>query len=168
MAYLVSSSSSTQTINGKTRQTVANAVEALLKICPQEGYPNGNNGLSETHIRKCFKTLADCGVSLECIQRGNPSIMGTYTYTVSDNVTDEQAHKAYEYALSEVIDYADGISDDNVWKKWRILRALEKLNPAAVSIDKRLIVSLNGTPFSKYASIEKMLPKILAVMEKAV
>ena len=166
MAYLVSAAK--QAINGKNEQTVANAVEALLKICPQESYPNGNNGLSETHIRKFFKTLADCGVALECIQRGNPSIMGTYTYTVSDNVTAEQARKAYEYALSEVIDYADGVSDDNIWKKWRILRALEALNPAAISINGRLIVALNGTPFSTYASIEKMLPEILAVMKGGV
>ena len=166
MAYLVSATK--QTIISKTAQTVANAVEALLKICPQEGYPNGNNGYSQTHVRKYFKTLADCGVSLECMQRGNPSIMGTYTYTVSNNVTDEQSLKAYSYALNEVIDYADGISDDNIWKKWRILRALELLNPATVSIDGRLIVSLNGVPFSPYASIEKMLPEILAAMDKAV
>ena len=165
MAYLVSATK--QTIIGKNAQTVANAVEALLKICPQESYPNGNNGLSETHIRKFFKNLSDCGVVLECVQRGNPSIMGVYTYTVSDNATEEQARKAYEYALSEVTDYATGISDDNRWKKWRILHSLETLNPDAVII-KKCIVSLNGTKYSEYASIETMLPEILAAMEKAV
>ena len=166
MAYLVSAAK--QAINGKNVQTVVNAVEALLKICPQEGYPNGNNGLSETHIRKYFKTLADCGVSLECMQRGNPSIMGVYEYRISETVTDEQANKAYQYALSEIKEYADGVSDTDSWKKWRILHALETLNPDVVSIKGRLIVSLNGTPFSTYASIEKMLPEILAVMKVGV
>ena len=166
MAYLVSSS--TQTTNGKTAQTVANAVEALLKVCPQEGYPNGNNGLSETHIRKYFKTLAECGVSLECMQRGNASIMGIFHYRISETVTDEQANKAYQYALSEIKEYSTGVSDDKVWKKWRILRALELLNSDVVSINGRLIVSLNGTPFSAYAPIEKMLPEILAAMDNAV
>ena len=166
MAYLVSATK--QNIIHKNAQTVANAAEALLKICPQESYPNGNNGLSETHIRKFFKNLSDCGVTLECIQRGNPSIMGVYEYRVSDNVNDELAHKAYEYALSEIKEYATGVSDDNRWKKWRILRALELLNPKAVSINGRLIVSLNGTQFSEFAPIERMLPKILAVMEGGV
>ena len=166
MAYLVSSS--TQTIISKNARNIANAVEALLNICPQESYQNGNNGLSETHIRKFFKNMADCGVTLECMQRGNPAIIGVFHYRISETVTDAQARKAYEYALSEVIDYADGVSDDNRWKKWRILHALEKLNPDAVSINGRLIVSLNGTPFSEFAPIEKMLPEILAVMETAV
>ena len=165
MAYLVSATK--QTIISKNAQTAANAVEALLKICPQESYPNGNNGYSQTHVRKFFKNMADCGVTLECILRGNPSIMGTYTYTVSDNVTDEQARKAYSYALSEVIDYAEGVSDDNAWKKWRILDALEKLNPDVVSIN-GCIVALNGTQFNEFTPIEKMMPEILEVMKGGV
>ena len=164
MAYLVSA---TQTINGKNAQIVFNAVEALLKICPQEGYPNGNSGLSETHIRKYFKTLADCGVSLECMQRGNPSIMGVFHYRISETVTAEQANKAHQYALSEIKEYADGVSDADKWKKWRILHALEKLNPEAVSIE-GCIVSLQKVAFSEFAPIEKMMPEILAVMGKVV
>ena len=70
----------------------------------------------------------------EVVQRGNPSIMGAYTYTVSDKVSNGRARKAYNYALYEIKEYADGVSDDNVWKKWRILHALEKLNPAAIIV----------------------------------
>ena len=93
--------------------------------------------------------------------------MGVYEYHISETVTDEQARKAYEYALSEIKEYAEGVTDADTWKKWRILRALETLNPDAVSI-KKCIVSLNGTKYSEFASIEKMLPEILAAMEKAV
>ena len=165
MAYIILDTKSAVTT--PNAQTVANAVEALLKICPQESYPNGNNGYSQAHVRKYFKNLADCGASLECIQRGNNSIMDAYTYTVRDKVSDRRARKAYNYALYEIKEYADGVSDDNVWKKWRILRALETLNPEVVSI-KGCIVLLNGTPFSKYAHIEKVLPEILEVMKGGV
>lgn len=165
MAYIVLDTKSAVTT--PNANIVNNAVKALLGVCPQESYPNGNNGLSETHVRKYFKKLADCGVALECVERGNPSVMGVYTYTVSDKATDEQARNAYLYALSEIKEYASSVSDNDAWKKWRILRALEKLNPDVVSID-GCIVSLNGIQFSKYASIEKMLPEILAVLAKGV
>ena len=165
MAYIVLDTKSAVTT--PNANIVNSAVKALLGVCPQEGYPNGNNGMSETHVRKYFKNLQECGVELECVERGNPSIMGVYTYAVSDNVTDEQARKAYLYALSEIKDYASNVSDNDAWKKWRILHALETLNPDALHID-GCIVSLNGTKFSKYASIEKMLPEILAVLAKGV
>ena len=169
MAYnVINAESNAAVINANNNaRIINNAVKALLHICPQEGYANGNSGYSQAVVRLYFKTLSECGVSLQQVRKGNACTVGVYAYVIADSVTAEQADKAYKYALAEIEEYAYCVSDNDRWKKWRVLHALATLKPDAVSIE-GCIVSLNGTKFSEYANIEKMLPEIFSNLEKGV
>ena len=138
------------------------AIEAVLEITPEESYPSGRGGYSDSHIRALARDLAPHDVELQYVTRGNAVTVAVANFAAV-NASDENVAAVRAYAVQKLREYGRSF-ENNRNRKNRLRQAIKRLNAPRVVYDNYCLVCcyvIDGVPVGEYTPYIKYRERLL-------